>query len=161
MGFRVEGWDNKDCIRFLLHSYYITFLGWGVLLTQTLLRPQVFRLKEVSLARDQTKSPGPAREPQQLEKTSGGFPKLGSTFLGVPIIRIIIYWGLYWGPLILGNYHIFPKTTNPHVQILIYEIGSCLRTTGCFCWGQSSGLQKNYCTGLKKCLHEFARARFP
>ena len=28
------------------------------------------------------------------------------TFLGVPIIRIIVYWGLYWGPLILGNYHI-------------------------------------------------------
>ena len=27
------------------------------------------------------------------------------TFLVVPIIRIIIYWGLYWGPLILGNYH--------------------------------------------------------
>ena len=27
------------------------------------------------------------------------------TFLGVPIIRIIVFWGLYWGPLILGNYH--------------------------------------------------------
>ena len=32
------------------------------------------------------------------------------TFLGVPIIRIIIYWGLHWGPLILGNYHLIrPK----------------------------------------------------
>ena len=28
------------------------------------------------------------------------------TFLGVPIIRTIVYLGLYWGPLILGNYHI-------------------------------------------------------
>ena len=28
------------------------------------------------------------------------------TFLGVPIIRIIVYWGLYWDPPILGNYHI-------------------------------------------------------
>ena len=28
------------------------------------------------------------------------------TFLGVPIIRTIIYWGLYWGPLIQGNYHV-------------------------------------------------------
>ena len=27
------------------------------------------------------------------------------TFLGVPIIRTIVFWGLYWGPLILGNYH--------------------------------------------------------
>ena len=35
----------------------------------------------------------------------GGFPKLGVTSLGVPIIRTIVFWGLYWGPLILGNYH--------------------------------------------------------
>ena len=28
------------------------------------------------------------------------------TILGVPIIRIIVLWGLYWGPLILGNYQI-------------------------------------------------------
>ena len=35
-----------------------------------------------------------------------GFPKkLGGTFVGVPIIRTIVYWGLCWGPLILGNYH--------------------------------------------------------
>ena len=33
------------------------------------------------------------------------FPKSGVPFLGVPIIRIIICWGLYWGPPILGNYH--------------------------------------------------------
>ena len=28
---------------------------------------------------------------------------LGGTLLGVPIIRIIIYKGLYWGPSILGT----------------------------------------------------------
>ena len=40
-----------------------------------------------------------------------GFPKIRSTLLGVPIVRTIIYWGLYWGPLILGNYHVvFGKT---------------------------------------------------
>ena len=27
--------------------------------------------------------------------------------MGVHIIRTIVYWGLYWGPLILGNYHIY------------------------------------------------------
>ena len=27
------------------------------------------------------------------------------TFLGVPIRRTIVFRGLYWGPLILGNYH--------------------------------------------------------
>ena len=34
-----------------------------------------------------------------------GFPKIKGTFLGVPIIRNIVYWGLYWGSPILGNYH--------------------------------------------------------
>ena len=29
-----------------------------------------------------------------------GFPKIGVPFLGVPIIRTIVYWGLYWGSLI-------------------------------------------------------------
>ena len=33
----------------------------------------------------------------------GGFR---GTLLGVPIIRTIVYWGLHWGPLILGNYHL-------------------------------------------------------
>ena len=35
-----------------------------------------------------------------------GFPKIRATCLGVPIIRTIVFWGLYWGLLILGNYHI-------------------------------------------------------
>ena len=26
---------------------------------------------------------------------------------GVPIIRTRIFWGLYWGPLILGNYYMY------------------------------------------------------
>ena len=34
------------------------------------------------------------------------FLQLGIPFWGVPIIRMIVYWGLYWGPLTLGNYHI-------------------------------------------------------
>ena len=25
---------------------------------------------------------------------------------GAPIIRIIVFWGPYWGPTIYGNYHI-------------------------------------------------------
>ena len=35
-----------------------------------------------------------------------GFPEIRGTLFGVPIIRIIVYWGLYWGPLILGNHHL-------------------------------------------------------
>ena len=34
---------------------------------------------------------------------NGGVPKIGSTFLGVPIIGVIIFWGLSWGPLIFGK----------------------------------------------------------
>ena len=35
-----------------------------------------------------------------------GVPKIRGTFLGVPVTRMIVYEGLYWGPPILGNYHI-------------------------------------------------------
>ena len=38
-----------------------------------------------------------------------GFPKIRGTILGVPLIRAIVYWGLYLGPPILGNY----QTLNP------------------------------------------------
>ena len=38
-----------------------------------------------------------------------GFPKIMGTILGVPIIRIIVFRGLYWGALILGNYHVEPE----------------------------------------------------
>ena len=40
--------------------------------------------------------------PAPASSASGGFPIRG-TFLGVPKIRNIVYWGLYWGP-ILGKY---------------------------------------------------------
>ena len=35
-----------------------------------------------------------------------GFPKIRGTLLGVPIIRTLVFGCLYWGPPILGNYHI-------------------------------------------------------
>ena len=34
---------------------------------------------------------------------------MGVPFLGVPIIRLIVFWGVYWGPPILGNYHVSIK----------------------------------------------------
>ena len=45
------------------------------------------------------------RRSQFVETLTWGFPKIGSTLLGVPIIRIIVFWALHRGPLILGNYH--------------------------------------------------------
>ena len=35
-----------------------------------------------------------------------GFPKIRGSLLGVPTIRTIVFGGLYWGPLILGSYHV-------------------------------------------------------
>ena len=50
--------------------------------------------------------PGPCMTARpQLETNIWGFPKIMGTFLGVPIIRTIVFWGLYCGPLILGNYY--------------------------------------------------------
>ena len=43
--------------------------------------------------------------------TYGGFLKLGISFWGVPIIRTIVFWGLYWGSRILGNYHVVGSRT--------------------------------------------------
>ena len=37
------------------------------------------------------------------------FPIIRGTLLGVPITRIIVFWGLYWGPLVLGNCHFLPQ----------------------------------------------------
>ena len=34
-----------------------------------------------------------------------GFPNIRGTILWVLTIRIIVYWDLHWGPLMLGNYH--------------------------------------------------------
>ena len=34
----------------------------------------------------------------------GGFPQIGDTFGGVPIIRVIVF-GAYWGAPSDGNYH--------------------------------------------------------
>ena len=35
-----------------------------------------------------------------------GFPKIRGIILGAPIIRSIVFWVLYWGPPIWGNYHL-------------------------------------------------------
>ena len=41
-----------------------------------------------------------------------GFPNIRGTILGVPIIRTIVFGGLYWGPPILGNYPVHSSTAN-------------------------------------------------
>ena len=43
--------------------------------------------------------------------------------VGVPHKRTIVFWGLYWGPPILGNYHIH---TYIHIYIYIYIEKGCV-----------------------------------
>ena len=43
-----------------------------------------------------------------------GFLKIKGTILGVLIIRIIVFGGLYWGPLVWGNYQICLRTVFPY-----------------------------------------------
>ena len=55
-----------------------------------------------------------------------GVSYIKGTILGLPIIRTIVFWGLYWGPPILGNYHMFrPKGRCRH-HICNSESGSGL-----------------------------------
>ena len=58
------------------------------------------------------------------------------TFLGVPIIRTIIFWGLYWGPPVLGNYHIIIPETYNHDKVatsvcLYIEVGRSVLSLVC------------------------------
>ena len=48
-------------------------------------------------------SKGSSREARE---SFAGFPKFRVPFLGLPIIRTIVFWGVYWGPLIFGKYHL-------------------------------------------------------
>ena len=38
------------------------------------------------------------------------FPKIRGSFLGVPIIRIIVFWCLYWGPPLFWETTIYRAT---------------------------------------------------
>ena len=43
---------------------------------------------------------------QESIRMKWGFPKIRGTLCGVPIMRTIVFGGLYWGSLVLGNYQI-------------------------------------------------------
>ena len=80
-------------------------------------------------------------------KTIWRFPKIRGTILGVPIIRIIIFWDLNWGTLIWGNYHIL----GPYITILGVGCGGrhfMFRMGGfTWIWADVMGLR---CMGLQK-----------
>ena len=63
------------------------------------------------------------------------FPKIGRTILGVPIIRILVYWGLYWGPCfwkLLYNicYTLHTIFGIGHIRVWFLRLGSIPISTG-------------------------------
>ena len=46
-----------------------------------------------------------------------GVPKIRGSFLGRPMRRIIVFCGLYWGRLILGNYPVSPVPTQKRCNL--------------------------------------------
>ena len=53
-------------------------------------------------------------------------PKIRGTFLGVPKMRIMVFWGLHWVPLTLKNYHLSSKPEAARVHL------SCILSPSCF-----------------------------
>ena len=60
-----------------------------------------------------------------------GFPKIRVTFLGVLLIWVIVFWGLYWGPPVLGNCHVSRVSSGPLT----------LRTLSSKVWSQEEALR--------------------
>ena len=50
------------------------------------------------------------------------FLKMRGNCLGVPMIRIIVYWGLHWGPPILQHYQINLSRSNKFPCLASNEI---------------------------------------
>ena len=72
-----------------------------------------------------------------LKGLNTGFPKIRGTSLGAPIIRTTVFWGLHWGPTILGSYQIrLPKIHGyllvPMKKVIVFG-GS---TLGSKCFGK-------------------------
>ena len=58
---------------------------------------------------------------ESVKGTVGGFPELGVPFLGTPITRTIVFWGLHGGPLILGDYLLFRHGNRVHRDSVLYQ----------------------------------------
>ena len=68
----------------------------------------------------------------------GGFPRIRGT-----LIRNILFWGLYWGPFILGKYHL---------EFRIFFSGFPRENGFLFGWGITAGVEYNgYVSGKPGC----------
>ena len=77
-----------------------------------------------------------ASMPGPKQSSSRGFPKIRGTLMGVPIIRIIVFWGLYWGGLLYRdngkenrNYHSIMGLYTGVILGLYRDNGNKMETT--------------------------------
>ena len=83
-----------------------------------------------------------------------GVSQIKGTILGVPIIRIVVFWGLYWGPPILGNYYIgFPRSIGDCIQVWC-RIRYIIKPPSTF-WQSHS---RPFASGTLRTVHEFSAA---
>ena len=54
--------------------------------------------------------------PRGIQEWKWVFPKIRGTILGVPVIRTIVFWALYWGPPILGKYQMVWVTVQKQIS---------------------------------------------
>ena len=107
---QVSVYDDQDHE----HQYFIVgIIPYILSSSATTSTTCCFSLKSVLTSRIPHAIASPGEDLHLLQRqvpcimtTMWGFPKITGAILGVPIIRAIVYWGLYWGPLILGNYYV-------------------------------------------------------
>ena len=62
-----------------------------------------------------------------LEATNNWvFPKIRGKFLGVPIIRTIVYWGLFWGTPYFGKLRAGLKLTSYQKSAVGFDRSECV-----------------------------------
>ena len=70
--------------------------------------------------------------------------------MGAPIIRIIVFWGLYWGPLILGNYLRWSLKSVKMTYIRLFEsLGYFMDLgVGVWVWGATAHVGPGFRSGF-------------
>ena len=73
----------------------------------------------------ESRSNNRGRSPYEENLSIWGVPKIRGTFLGVPIIRTVVFGGLYWGPLFWQSTIFWGEAHAGHVIASPPEQTSC------------------------------------
>ena len=59
--------------------------------------------------------------------------------MGVPIRKTIVFWGLYWGPLILENYQSLTVVAPVYENLFLEDLAAILRVADCVLSAREAG----------------------